>query len=149
MNEYGESHQNPVNKGLHWVCVPAIVLSLLALLWAIPVPAVFEQWPLVNWATLMVLATLIFYVRLGLPFVVGMLALAALCFWLIILYENHAPWPLWLAALVVFVVAWIGQFIGHHVEGKKPSFFKDLQFLLVGPAWLMGFVFRRLGIAFK
>ena len=43
---------------------------------------------------------------------------------------------------MVFVLAWIGQFIGHLIEGKRPSFFKDLQFLLIGPAWLMAFVYR-------
>jgi uncharacterized membrane protein YGL010W len=58
----------------------------------------------------------------------------------------HAPWPLWAISLALFVLAWIGQFYGHKVEGKKPSFLDDLQFLMIGPAWLMGFVYRRLGI---
>jgi uncharacterized membrane protein YGL010W len=52
------------------------------------------------------------------------------------------------AAVIVFVLAWIGQFIGHLIEGKKPSFFEDVKFLMVGPAWLLGFVYRRLGIAY-
>jgi uncharacterized membrane protein YGL010W len=51
-------------------------------------------------------------------------------------------------SLGIFVLAWIGQFIGHHVEGKKPSFFKDLQFLLIGPAWLLGFLFRLAGVRY-
>ena len=62
--------------------------------------------------------------------------------------EANAPWPLWQVALVLFVLAWIGQFIGHKVEGKKPSFFKDLQFLLIGPAWLMSFVYRAAGLRY-
>ena len=53
--------------------------------------------------------------------------------------------PLWLIGIAVFVGAWIGQFIGHKIEGKKPSFFKDVQFLLIGPAWLMAFIYRRAG----
>ena len=56
--------------------------------------------------------------------------------------------PVWRSALVVFVVAWIGQFIGHKIEGKKPSFLQDLQFLLIGPAWLLGFIYRKLGIRY-
>jgi uncharacterized membrane protein YGL010W len=56
--------------------------------------------------------------------------------------------PLWLVSLVIFAVAWIGQFYGHKVEGKKPSFFKDIQFLLIGPAWLMHFVYKKLGIPY-
>ena len=51
-------------------------------------------------------------------------------------------------AAAVFVVAWIGQFIGHAIEGKKPSFFEDVKFLLVGPAWLLHFVYRRAGIRY-
>jgi uncharacterized membrane protein YGL010W len=56
------------------------------------------------------------------------------------------PVPLWLSSTVLFVVAWIGQFIGHHFEGRKPSFFKDVQFLLIGPLWLLAFVYRRFGL---
>ncbi len=56
--------------------------------------------------------------------------------------------PVWRSALVVFVVAWIGQFIGHKIEGKKPSFLQDLQFLLIGPVWLLGFIYRNLGIRY-
>ena len=51
-------------------------------------------------------------------------------------------------SLVLFVVAWIGQFIGHKLEGAKPSFFKDLQFLLIGPAWLLSFIYKKMGIAY-
>ena len=50
--------------------------------------------------------------------------------------------------LILFVAAWIGQFIGHRIEGKKPSFFKDILFLLVGPLWILAFLYRRLGIRY-
>jgi uncharacterized membrane protein YGL010W len=58
------------------------------------------------------------------------------------------PWPLWLTSLAIFVVAWIGQFIGHHIEGKRPSFFKDVQFLMIGPLWLMAAAYRRAGLRY-
>ena len=51
-------------------------------------------------------------------------------------------------SLMIFIVAWIGQFIGHKIEGKKPSFFQDLQFLLIGPAWLLSFIYDKLGIKY-
>jgi uncharacterized membrane protein YGL010W len=50
--------------------------------------------------------------------------------------------------LLIFILAWVGQFIGHKIEGMKPSFFQDLQFLLVGPMWLMHFVFKKLGLRY-
>jgi uncharacterized membrane protein YGL010W len=39
------------------------------------------------------------------------------------------------AAIGLFVVGWIFQFVGHAYEGKRPEFFKDLRFLLVGLGW--------------
>jgi uncharacterized membrane protein YGL010W len=142
--QYGESHQNPVNKAIHWVCIPLIVVSLLGLLMAIPV-RLGSPW--VNVATIVFALALVWYARISVRLAAGMLvvgagmlaaaaALAAL------------PVPLWASSLAIFVAAWVGQFIGHKVEGKKPSFFEDLQFLLVGPLWLLGFVYRRLGIAY-
>ncbi len=143
--EYGESHQHPTNKRIHWVCVPLITFSLLAMLWAIPVPAAMaEVSPLLNWAVLFALVAGLFYLRLSLPMFVGMgvvvVLMLAVCYFL-----ERAGVTLWPLALAIFVGAWIGQFIGHKIEGKKPSFFKDLLFLLVGPAWLLGFIYRRLG----
>ena len=71
-------------------------------------------------------------------------AMIAACVWV----QGIVPYPLWQTAIVIFVVAWIGQFVGHKIEGKKPSFFKDLQFLLVGPMWLMHFIYKRVGISY-
>jgi uncharacterized membrane protein YGL010W len=42
---------------------------------------------------------------------------------------------LWRWALVLFVVGWIFQFIGHYYEKKPPEFFKDWRFLFVGLRW--------------
>jgi uncharacterized membrane protein YGL010W len=131
---YGESHRNKTNKAIHWVCVPLITWSLLAALWAwTPVAA----YVLIGAATL-------FYLSLSFTLAIGMLAVCAvMIFPLTQLSHNVLA-----IAGVVFVLAWIGQFIGHKIEGKKPSFFEDLKFLLVGPAWLLAFVYRRLGIPY-
>ncbi len=146
--EYGESHVNPTNKLIHWICVPAIVVSVIGLLWSLPVPEGFRSIsPALNWGTAFVMAAVVYYflmsVSLGLGMVVVVLAMMAIVNWL----DGFAT-PLWVISLAIFVIAWIGQFIGHVVEGRKPSFFKDLQFLMIGPAWLLGFVYRRLGIPY-
>jgi uncharacterized membrane protein YGL010W len=148
LGEYGASHQNPTNKLLHWLCVPPIVLSVMGFLWALPVPASFSALsPGINWATLIAALALVYYLTLSPALALGvLLAFAAL------LALTHAlaqlPWPLWLTSLVIFVVAWIGQFIGHAIEGRRPSFFKDVQFLLIGPLWLLAAAYRRLGISY-
>lgn len=148
-SEYGESHQNPINEIVHWICVPSIVLSLIALLWAIPVPQpVRDISPYINLGTIMIVLSLLFYLRLSIPLAVGMLLFSALTVAIILAYNQAGLAPLWVAAITVFVVAWIGQFIGHKIEGKKPSFFKDVQFLLIGPIWLLHFVYRKLGIPY-
>lgn len=140
LNEYGESHRNPTNKAIHWICVPLILWTVTALVWVIPSP--FE-W--LNWAVLMAVLAMAWYVALSPKLAIGIGLVLAACLGINAWVEATFATPLWLIAVVVFVAAWIGQFIGHHIEGKKPSFFKDLQFLLVGPAWLMGFVYRKAG----
>jgi uncharacterized membrane protein YGL010W len=148
LGEYGGSHQNPVNKLLHWICVPPIVLAVLGLLWSTPVPVVFaDVSPWLNWATLAAAAALIYYLVLSPALAAGVL-IAFIALLLITQRLAHLPWPLWLTSLVIFVVAWIGQFVGHAVEGKRPSFFKDLQFLLIGPLWLLAAAYRRLSVPY-
>jgi uncharacterized membrane protein YGL010W len=51
-------------------------------------------------------------------------------------------------AIGVFVVAWIAQFVGHHIEGKRPSFLTDLAYLLIGPAWIVAKLLRKAGISY-
>lgn len=145
--EYGESHQNPTNKAIHWFAVPVIYATVIGLLWAIPQPAWMAAVPWLNWALLALVPALLFYAALSLPLALGMALLSALCFWFWWLVAKTGL-SVWLTALVLFVVMWILQFVGHHIEGKKPSFFKDLQFLLIGPAWVIGFLYRKLGIQY-
>lgn len=149
LQEYGVSHQDPTNKAIHWICVPVIVFSLLGVLWSIPVPSVLTDIsPFFNLATVFALFTLLFYFRLSLPIAVGFILVGGAM--LLGVYGLHllVGSQLWLVSLALFVLAWIGQFIGHKIEGAKPSFFKDLQFLLIGPAWLMHFVYKKMGIAY-
>jgi uncharacterized membrane protein YGL010W len=148
LGEYGASHQNPTNKLLHWLCVPPIVLSVMGFLWSLPVPAVFAATsPWLNWATLVSAAALVYYLALSPALAAGVL-LAFVALLALTQALAQLPWPLWLTSLVIFVVAWTGQFIGHAIEGRRPSFFKDLQFLLIGPLWLLAAAYRRFGLGY-
>lgn len=149
LDEYGESHRNRINKAIHWICVPVIVWTVVALLWSLPFPLAIERSPVpVNWATLALALAQVYYFRLSLKLGTALLLYNLFMVQLTVLVDQTAAWPLWQIALALFVVAWIGQFIGHVIEGKRPSFFKDLQFLLIGPAWLMAHLFRLLGFAY-
>ena len=120
LGNYSEDHRNPTNITIHWICVPAILWTVIALLWVVPVPAMLGRAGL--WAAAAMVLAFAFYLRLSRPLAFAMLA--------------------------VFVVAWIGQFIGHKIEGKKPSFLTDLAYLLIGPAWIVAKLMRRIGIAY-
>ena len=147
--EYGVCHQDSTNKLIHWICVPLIVLSLLALIWCIPVPAAIANLvPGFNWCWPVVLLSNVFYWRLSVPLAIGMLLATAAMLGVIVGYERLGVGPVWKVGLAVFVLAWIGQFVGHKIEGAKPAFADDLKFLLIGPLWLLGFVYRKLGIRY-
>ena len=147
LDQYGECHRNPVNERLHFICVPAIVLSVFGLLSSIPTPRMSAHFPGLDWAGVVAALALLYYLSLSWSLAVGVLVCFAVMF-LIVQWLEAVPWPLWATSLAIFVVAWIGQGIGHAIEGKRPSFFKDLQFLLIGPLWLLAATYRRLGLKY-
>jgi uncharacterized membrane protein YGL010W len=148
LDEYGASHRNPTNKLIHWICIPVIIFSLFGMLWSIPLP--FNDLnPWINVASVVVLLALIYYIRLSIQLTFGFIIFSGIALYgnFIIATSSNGS-KLFTISLVLFVVAWIGQFIGHKLEGAKPSFFKDLQFLLIGPAWLLSFIYKKIGIAY-
>jgi uncharacterized membrane protein YGL010W len=131
---YGEFHLNATNKAIHWVCVPLIVWSVLGLLWtASPIAAAVA-----------IAASMAFYLWLSRPLGLGMAAVIALMIYPLSLLGSR----LLVVSATVFVAAWIGQFIGHKFEGRKPAFLDDVRSLLIGPAWVLGFIYQRFGIAY-
>jgi uncharacterized membrane protein YGL010W len=150
LDKYGESHQNHTNKLIHWICVPTIMFSLLALVYAIPF--FMEKTMLQNWAAVLLFFALIYYLRLSISLFLGFVVITLLMLWGInelYLFSGKNSGTLALYALGIFVLAWIGQFIGHKIEGKKPSFLEDIQFLLIGPAWLLHFIYKKVGIGYE
>jgi uncharacterized membrane protein YGL010W len=144
--EYGDSHQDDTNELIHWICVPVIFLCVVGFIRSVPVPAAWPGW--FSWDLPAALGVLVFYLRLSPPLAGGMLLFMGLCHGLLQWQAAVCPVPVWKTSLILFVAAWIGQFIGHKIEGKKPSFLKDLVFLLIGPAWLLHFIYRKLGLRY-
>ena len=139
-DEYAVSHQNKTNQTIHYICVPLIFFSVIGLLMSIPTTFLDNTFglynPLIeNWAAVVGVLISLFYLRLGFWYFAEMLLVILLCivgnFWL----GNNVN--LFYASIIIFVLAWIGQFYGHKIEGEKPSFLKDLQFLLIGPLWVI------------
>lgn len=144
LDAYSVSHQNKTNKAIHFVCVPLIVFSVVGLFMSIPNELLkqlsgISSDVLANWAVVTLIPIMFFYLRLSVKMGVLILAFLSLC-----IYGNAQIarfYPLWQTSLAIFVVAWIGQFYGHKLEGQKPSFFDDLKFLLIGPAWILDDIF--------
>ncbi len=121
----------------------------MGLLWSVPIPAsLAAAAPWFKWLHLVILAALAFYFRLSAPLAFGLLGFISLCYILLACQEIFCPFAIWKSSLSLFVPAWIGQFVGHKIEGKKPSFFKDVVFLLIGPAWLMHFIYKKLDLEY-
>jgi uncharacterized membrane protein YGL010W len=130
---YGESHRNPVNERIHFVAIPLIMLSLLGLLAAV------HPWL----AYTFVGASMLYYVRLSSP--VFLLAMAIVSAAALAAVHAMGSWVFPISA-AIFVAAWIAQFVGHKLEGKKPSFFEDLQYLWVGPLFVLSKLMGKLGV---
>lgn len=134
LHHYGLSHTHPTNELIHFIAIPAIMLSLTGLMFALH-PAL---------ALVFMGASMVYYARLSWRFTGCMLLGSSVLLAVVDALDTRGV--LVSVSLVVFVVAWIFQFIGHRIEGKKPSFFEDLQYLWVGPLFVLSKVFERLGL---
>ena len=153
-DRYSESHQNPTNKLIHWICVPLIVFSIIGLLTAIPFPhiAFLGKYNMyINWFSFVLAVSIYYYSTLSPILSYLMLFFFGICYFFVIQLEylERGGGPaLWQVSLAIFILAWIGQFVGHKIEGKKPSFLDDLKFLLIGPIWLLHFVLKKLNVRY-
>ncbi|SFC51537.1 Uncharacterized membrane protein YGL010W [Polaromonas sp. OV174] len=129
---YGESHQNPRNELIHCIAIPLIMLSLVGMLFAL------HPWVAYGF----IAASMVYYARLSGVFFVTMLLWSGLAIALVFAMGQRVL-PI---SMAVFVGAWILQFIGHKIEGKKPSFFEDIQYLWVGPLFVLAKLFEKLAI---
>lgn len=143
--EYSVSHQNETNKKIHYICVPVIYFSIIGLLLCLPPGFLEKLFPykhgfIINWAFVSILLVIMYYSFLSVIMAFRMLVFSMAC--LFVNYFIGTLVPLLPVVVTLFVLAWIGQFYGHKLEGKKPSFLKDIQFLLIGPAWVLNSIFN-------
>lgn len=143
MDDYGVDHNHPTNQAIHKICVPLIMFSIIGILWCIPRPTFLEV--TINWALVLITLALLFYITLKNVKMLIMMIIQTIAMVYIahLLFERQI---LLVTSVTIFVLAWIGQFIGHKIEGRKPSFLQDLSFLLIGPLWVNRFFFKKLGI---
>ncbi len=131
---YGSSHTHPTNELIHYAAIPLIMLSLCGLMFAL------HPWA----AYAFIAASMIYYARLSMVFFISMLIWS---FFIVFLVHAMGTYVL-IESVAIFVGAWIAQFIGHKIEGKKPSFLEDIQYLWVGPMFVLSKLFLKLGVKY-
>jgi len=148
--EYAESHQNQTNKFIHWICVPLIFFTIVGFISLIPAPhfcaPYFGCISVASIVALFLVTTFYFTLswRISLIMLLIMLLMEHFAYAINVHFKENS----WIIYLSIFVITWIFQFIGHKIEGKKPSFLRDLQFLLIGPIWLLHFILKKIGIPY-
>ena len=143
--EYAESHQNPTNKTIHWICVPLIFFAMLGFISLIPAPHIYVVYfgAISIVSLIAIISVTLFYLKLSWRIAIIMLFVILLMEHFVYFINIHLGHQSWILFLIVFILSWIGQFYGHQIEGKKPSFLKDLKFLLIGPIWLLHFILMK------
>jgi len=148
LKTYRDEHADAGNKALHWVCVPLVVISVVGLLWSLPVPARWSQSiDVLNWGTLFLMAAVVYYFILSISLAFGILPFIVFVV-MVVAWLDGFETPLWLISSSLLAVAWTGQFVAYRLEGKRLPFFKDLQHLMTGPLWLLAAIYRRLKIPY-
>ncbi len=128
LSEYALSHQNRTNKKIHYICVPLIMWTVLGLLDLVVLP-------FGTLAHVLIIFSFFFYYYTK-SSLYDSVFIVYISMTMVLLFRFFGEQRL-IVGIVIFILAWIGQFVGHKIEGKKPSFFKDLMFLLVGPMWIL------------
>lgn len=146
MAQYERDHQDTLNRWLHFLAVPLIFFCVVAFVTEIPIPESLQQLP-GGWLLIAAIPVSIYYLRRSVVAGVVMLAFTLLCFGIIQLL-HHAELPVGQIALGLFVVLSGVQYVGHSIEGKRPSFYRDAQFLLIGPVWVFHKILRPLGVRY-
>jgi len=150
LGEYRQSHENDTNQLIHWIFVPLIFLSAIGLLWDVKlgVSLSFLGGEPLNAAMVGFLLVFAYYLNLSFAIALGVLLVSSIGLFACYVFDGQLPVRIWMISAAIFAVSWIFQFVGHKIEGKKPSFLKDVEFFLVGPMWVLAKLYTKLGIKY-
>lgn len=146
LSDYGDSHSDIANPGIYWLSVPILVLATVGMLWSLPVPAEFASIsPVLNWGSAFLMVAVVYYFIISISLAIGMLPFVAgvvtLQVWVI-----DSPWSLAWVSSGVFLLSLAGLYLGHYGRGGIKAVFRDIQLMMIAPAWLLANLYRRLGI---
>ena len=148
LSHFEDTHRDLRNPVVYWAAVPVVVVGTVGLLWSLPVPdEFFEISPLLNWGTAFLMAAAVYYFIISVSLAIGMLpfviGVAGIQMWL-----TASGYPLFRLSLGLLVAGIIGLWFGHRNQNGLRAVLDDLQFMMIGPAWLLSVLYRRIGIPF-
>lgn len=148
LHRYEETHSDLTNPAVYWAAVPMVVLGTVGLLWSLPIPdAFFEISPLMNWGTAFLMATAVYYFIISVSLAIGMLpfiiGVAGINMWL-----DGSDFSLLRVSIGLLLAGIIGLWLGHRNQNSIRPVLDDLQFMMIGPAWLLSVLYKRIGIPF-
>lgn len=151
IEEYSDNHQHPVNKRIHLFCIPLLYLGTIGLITSIPHHFIDKIFPdavryFSHFGSIAVIIVLAYYLNFSIMLFFGMMIKSAIILWIVYQIEYNQSLPLWLISLLIFAVGLAGQFLGHRIEGARPSFLNNIWFLFISPAWLICNIYRKIGL---
>ena len=148
LTDYGESHRNIRFPGMYWIATLLLVIGTVGLLWSLPIPLEFARIsPIINWGSTFLMAAVVYYFIISMPLAVGMLpfvlGVAALHAWLV-----ESPYSQAWFSMVAVLCGVTSLLIEHRGRGGGKAVLRDLQLMMIAPAWLLSLVYRRLRIPY-
>jgi len=143
---YEDTHQDLTYPVIFWAAVPMVVLGTVGIMWTLPIPdEFFDISPLLNWGTAFLMAAAVYYFIISVSLAIGMLpffiGIAAIQTWLV--QSDFSPLRV---SIGLFVAGVIGLWMGHRNKSSLRPVLQDLQLMMIGPAWLLSVLYRRIGI---
>ena len=134
---YQDYHTHPVNKFIHAICIPLIVLSTCNLLSKIKIP--IGSGLKLELSEVFMTFMLLYYLYHSF-----MLFLSMSLYFFIILTIAY----IWrfrknyiIESACVFLISWVMQFLGHAIEGNRPALLTSLtQTFVEAPVFSLGYI---------
>lgn len=148
LEAYGSIRTTRPTHPSEWLGTPLAVAGLVAWLWALPTPVAFgATGSALNWGTVFLMATVVYYFILSISLAFGMLpfvaAVAVLSAWL-----DRQGLPLGQIGCTAFVCALAWQLVASSHPPGGAAIGSRLQHLMIGPLWLLAAAYRRAGIPY-
>ena len=147
-DRYGALRTSGPTAANAWLGIPLVLMALLGMLWSIPMPdALSQPSAAINAATMWVMASFVYYCILSIRIALGSLLLLVVLMlpsaWL-----ERAGLPIWPFASALFAPAFAWQLVETRRATGKLRIFANMQYLMLGPVWLLRAVYRRAGVPY-